>query len=496
MAKLYVFGIGGTGSRVIKAMTMMFASGVKLPNNFDVVVPIIIDPDSGNGNLTQTKEILRDYRAIRSKIKNPDDFYQQDIQSVNDLLGQGGNGKNDFELTLSGTQQNTFGSYIGVNSMSFDVNTGSDDQNFTKLLYSSENLQANLNVGFKGNPNMGSVVLNQIIRSQDFLDFCQTFSQGDAIFIINSIFGGTGAAGFPLLLKNLRNNPIIPNAQYINPSEMGDITYLPYFSLQQPTNGFLTVNPGTFDEKAKVALDYYNQTIIGGNQVNAIYFVGNQNNRGLENYAEGTSAQCNKAHFLELAGALAIYDFCQNYPLNNPNNTIVKEFGVQSNNIGAGINLDDLDPAHTKILAEPFVKYRLFTQYLNKGLDRAIRSCRWTNDQMKLVPKRQKTLLNKDFFERSSDFALVKKMNKAFDDWIHEMQDNKPSFIPFNKVESHNIFELRNGKTPKRNPSCKSIDIENARLVTDSSIRLDEMTMLFKMFSKSLELTCKHNNII
>lgn len=494
MSKLYVFGIGGTGSRVIKAMTMMFAAGVKLPNNFDVVVPIIIDPDSGNGNLTQTKDILKDYCSIRSKIKNPDDFYQQDIQSVADLLKQNSNGRNAFELALSGTQQNTFGEYIGVNSMSFNAAAGSDDQNFAKLLYSTDNLQANLNVGFKGNPNMGSVVLNQIIQSPDFLSFCQTFNQGDAIFIINSIFGGTGAAGFPLLLKNLRSNTNIQKAQYINNCEIGDITYLPYFSLQQPSEGFATVNPGTFDEKAKVALDYYNQTIIGGNQVNAIYFIGNQSNRSIENYAEGTSAQCNNAHFLELAGALAIFDFCQNHPLNN-GNTIVKEFGVQSDNTQAGINLDDLDPGHTRILASPLVKYRLFTQYLTKGLDRAINSCRWTNDRMKLVPKRQKSPLNKNFFD-SADFALVKRMNTAFDGWIDEMQDNKPSFTPFNKVDSHNIFELRNGKKPLHNPSCKRIDIENARLVTKPSIRENEMTLLFKMFSQSLESTCNYNNII
>ncbi len=494
MPKLYVFGIGGTGSRVIKAMTMMFAAGVKLPNNFDVVVPIIIDPDSGNGNLTQTKDVLKDYCAIRGKIQNPNDFYQQDIKSVGDLLGQIGNGRNLFELTLNRTQQNTFGQYIDVNAMSFNAANGADDQNFTKLLYSSDNLQANLNVGFKGNPNMGAVVLNQIIQSQDFRNFCQTFNQGDAVFIINSIFGGTGAAGFPLLLKNLRNNPNIPNAQLINPCEIGDITYLPYFSLQQPTGGFSTVNPSTFDEKAKVALDYYNQTIIGGNQVNAIYFIGNQGNRSIEKYSEGTGTQCNDANFLELAGALAIYDFCQNHPLNNAN-TIVKEFGVQTNNVAAGINLDDLDPIHTNILAKPLVKFRLFTQYLNKGLDRAIKDCRWANDQMKLVPKRQKSPLNKGFFQ-SSDFDLVRKMNAAFDGWINEMRNNKPSFVPFNNVEAHSVFELRNGKRPKHKPSCKSIDIENARLVTNADIRVNEMTLLFKMFSMSIESACNYHNII
>ena len=56
MAKLYVFGIGGTGSRVIKALTMLLASGVKLNNGFDTVIPIIIDPDTANGDLNKTAD--------------------------------------------------------------------------------------------------------------------------------------------------------------------------------------------------------------------------------------------------------------------------------------------------------------------------------------------------------------------------------------------------------------------------------------------------------
>lgn len=31
MSKLYVFAIGGTGSRVLKALTMLMATGVKVP---------------------------------------------------------------------------------------------------------------------------------------------------------------------------------------------------------------------------------------------------------------------------------------------------------------------------------------------------------------------------------------------------------------------------------------------------------------------------------
>ena len=42
MSKIYIFGIGGTGSRVIKSLTMLLASGVQMDS--DAIVPIIIDP--------------------------------------------------------------------------------------------------------------------------------------------------------------------------------------------------------------------------------------------------------------------------------------------------------------------------------------------------------------------------------------------------------------------------------------------------------------------
>ena len=56
MSKLYVFAIGGTGSRVLKALTMLMASGVNVP--VDKIVPIIIDPDAAGGNKTDTVNIM------------------------------------------------------------------------------------------------------------------------------------------------------------------------------------------------------------------------------------------------------------------------------------------------------------------------------------------------------------------------------------------------------------------------------------------------------
>ena len=47
--KLYIFGIGGTGSRVLKSLVMLAASGVDI--EADAIVPIVIDPDFANAEV-------------------------------------------------------------------------------------------------------------------------------------------------------------------------------------------------------------------------------------------------------------------------------------------------------------------------------------------------------------------------------------------------------------------------------------------------------------
>ena len=60
MPKLFVFAIGGTGSRVLKALTFLLASGVQLKNT-DEVIPIVLDTHANNDDLLRTKDLLREY---------------------------------------------------------------------------------------------------------------------------------------------------------------------------------------------------------------------------------------------------------------------------------------------------------------------------------------------------------------------------------------------------------------------------------------------------
>ena len=81
MSRLFIFGIGGTGARVIKALTFLLSTGVDIKAT--EIVPILLDPDSGNGDLQRAEEALKNYQRIRKAVKesiktNQIDFFKAD----------------------------------------------------------------------------------------------------------------------------------------------------------------------------------------------------------------------------------------------------------------------------------------------------------------------------------------------------------------------------------------------------------------------------------
>ena len=59
MSKLYVFAIGGTGSRVLRSLTMLAASGADIQAT--EIAPVIIDPDVSNADLTRAVTLMNRY---------------------------------------------------------------------------------------------------------------------------------------------------------------------------------------------------------------------------------------------------------------------------------------------------------------------------------------------------------------------------------------------------------------------------------------------------
>ena len=409
MAKLYVFGIGGTGSRVLRSLTMLLASGVDT-NGYDIV-PIIIDPDCANGNLTDNVSLLDSYVTIREKLSftqgNNNKFFSTKIEKI----------LQNFTMPIDKTDSLKFHEFIDLSGMKDRAN-----QAMTRMLFSDDNLNSDMNVGFKGNPNIGSVILNQLPASTAFQNFAQSFQSGDKIFIISSIFGGTGASGFPLLLKTLRTDKKIPNNAAINDAQIGAITVLPYFKLGKDDNS--SIDSATFISKTKSALAYYERNIANTQQINALYFIGENDCNTYDNI-EGGSGQKNKAHAIEFFSATAVLDFARNSY--TPTDHYYYELGI--NDVNGAITLNNLCFGLADLIRRPLTQFALTAYGLQKDFPFL---------KSKSLAKNTDIGLNEHFYT-STFVSQVRKFTDAFKVWLDEMRDN---------VISLNLFDLDNSSSP------------------------------------------------
>jgi hypothetical protein len=449
MAKLFIFGIGGTGSRVVKSLTFLLGAGVKI--NATEIIPIIIDPDRANGDMNRTIDILKNYQRVRAKsFSDRPGFFNAKISTLNELVDTNQKEKlavPDFKFELDGVQNEKFSDFIDYN------NLDSTNKALTTLLFSEENLDADMEVGFKGNPNIGSVVLNQLKDADIFKHFASNFEENDRIFIVSSIFGGTGAAGFPLILKNIRNAPeSLSNFAFLRKAKIGAITILPYFGVAPDANS--KIDKSTFISKTKAALNYYGRNVSGNKSLNALYYIGDRDTRDYDN-KEGAADQRNDAHFVEVAAALSIIDFmsihdelleCESN--GRARSPIYKEFGVKEDS--QDLNFAQLGPLSKERILKPLTQYKLMYMYLRDKLEDTVDKYPWSNNG--------KIKIDKNFVSQPFYNDYLAKYNKAFADWLQELKRNKISFTPFKlDTADKNVFYLLNSIEPVKsfNPLAK-----------------------------------------
>ena len=413
MSKLYVFGIGGTGSRVLRSFTMMLAAGVKIGAN--EIVPIIIDPDVSNADLTRTVTLMNTYRAVRSELQFSDEdenmFFRKELSQV---LG-------NYTLRIHDTDDKTFQQFIDLPSMD------KANKAMMKILFSDKNLNSSMDVGFKGNPNIGSVVLNQIAKSVDFEDFANSFEVDDKIFIISSIFGGTGASGFPLLLKTLRTGDSFSNHDLINNAEIGAITILPYFKLK--SDDASEIDSSTFISKTKSALAYYENNISKNGSIDALYYLADDITNTYDNH-EGGTAQENDAHLIEFLAATAIVDFSnKQHP-----NTVNKELGLKD--IEDVVSFNSFYDTQKHLLFAPLTQFILMTNCLDNKFDYFSSTAFNANNG------------NFEDLYDSTFMSELRNLLVKYYEWLKEMKGNKRSLDLFNLNTGDKPFELVTGVNP------------------------------------------------
>ncbi|MDR0603769.1 MAG: hypothetical protein LBG80_05640 [Bacteroidales bacterium] len=435
MAKLYVFGIGGTGSRVLKSLTMLMAAGVKVQDAKGIpceIVPIVIDPDHAAADLTRTVKLMQDYKKVYDRIDHnssaSNTFFGTKINM--DIIPS-------VRIPLENTLDIDFKEYIGLSLMKDDNGNPNANYALASMLFSQKNLDAKMDVGFKGNPNIGSVVLNQFALSKEFRDFAASFGQNDRIFIISSIFGGTGASGFPLLLKKIRaiSQEIAGNNNVKN-SVIGAVSVLPYFDVKP--SGESDIDSSTFVSKTKAALSYYDRNM---REANILYYIGDCVSKQYEN-SEGGTTQRNEAHFVELAAALALVDFAAQSNLRTieatPDPTIYKEFGVRE--ATDQIIFGTLDGKTNHKIKKPLTAFTLFCKYLNEQI--------WSSKSQPWAKDRgfDDNFLNGAFFQTE-----LSDIKTAYLEWLTEMSNNYRAFAPYDlREKKDDVYSMIKGERPAR----------------------------------------------
>ena len=421
MAKLYVFAIGGTGSRVLRSLTMLAAAGVDIQAN--EIVPVIIDPDASNADLTRTVTLMNRYSTIRKGIdfhdKNETTFFRPEISEA----------VQNYSLHIKDTEDRRFDQFIEYASLS------TENKAMMSMLFSEKNLAAQMQVGFKGNPNIGSVVLNQMVSAPEFTEFANSFAEGDKIFIISSIFGGTGASGFPLLLKTLRDqNATFPNHSIINKAEIGAITILPYFKLQPSDES--EIDSSTFISKARSALAYYETNVVGNNSINALYYLADDGDIYENN--DGGCQQQNPANIIEFIAATAAINFMNN---DFRDRHVNLEFGIRDIDDNDAVTFGKFYPETEGLLVKPLTQMTLMANCIQQG-----------TSQYNFVTSSDlvanETICAKEKLYSTQFFTELKSFLQTYKGWLNELSKTKRYLNLFNLECGDKPFELVTDRPP------------------------------------------------
>lgn len=426
--KIFVFAIGGTGSRVLKSLAMQLAAGIvpKDPVNEEPydIVPIIIDPHNENKDVKECKDILANYRRIRQDIYGSslksEGFYATRIRTLKEV-GAADNTDSElideFFFPISDITCDNFRNYVGVSDSLVPDNI----KIFTKMLYSEDELSTTMQHGFYGQPNLGTVALGAFKSSDYYTVLRRAFRPGDKLFFIGSIFGGTGAAGLPMLISSVRQNTEI-NSDFAK-APIGALVVMPYFSIEEDENS--KIKQSDFTLKTKTALRYYKNDLDP--YVNCMYYLADLlGTKHIKNDKGDGGQQENKAHIAEVIGALAIFNFASmkfdpSLTVKEDNKRVVasnpQTFQFSILTPDREIDFTKLDTKTNRLIMRPMMKYQMYDRFIFDGF--------------------LEHNLSDSFAKGKLDMACVTRDMKTFSDyyrkWLYELasEENGHSFIPF-----------------------------------------------------------------
>lgn len=230
-----LIGVGGTGAKVVEAATVAFWAGAG-PRDVSLA---FVDQDGGNGNVARSIALLRAAERFRSLWWNESRADSLSARDANGTLGSA--------VIRSLTPADPLWTPHAADATLAEILHADavqrEDPQLRALMDSlftpgpREQGMA-LTVGYRGHAHIGSAAfLSGLKDDQPFwsalMELLQRARGGQEvrIFLAGSVFGGTGAAGFPTLARKLRQLAQAADGAKIR---LGGALMLPYFGFNRP----------------------------------------------------------------------------------------------------------------------------------------------------------------------------------------------------------------------------------------------------------------------
>ncbi len=303
--KNFIIGIGGTGAKCLEHLLHSCAAGLG-PDQLWVGM---VDQDEANGNVSRTKILLSKYINLHNSLRNEG---QNDLGKDSKLLKTHITSNADSVwLPLKGADP-SLEEVIKYELLKPEV------QGLIDCLYDSSEQKQSLSEGFRARPNIGAAAMLATTANEDDAFWSQIYKAIDSarggeevrVFIISSIFGGTGASGFPNIARRIKT--IQKERNVTSNFYLGGALMLPYFTYNVPDQnmeGEIFAKPEEFLDQTKGALDYYSNLFKHNKIFDQVYVTGWDPLSKLPNFKMGGNLQNNPPLFPELYAALGALKF-------------------------------------------------------------------------------------------------------------------------------------------------------------------------------------------
>lgn len=322
----YVIVSGGTGSMCARTIVFLLAA-MKAKKGMDGRLYIrVVDMDKKSDASAACKKLIEDYESLRKQtnvasnggLKLPD--IVMDVWDFTDAVKK--------KVEKSGIK---LSEEAALSLKTFFLSENYDKKNAMLLntFFDAEEQNANLDKGFYGHPNIGSVVFNLVkdsflerdsgeAKSEFMLNFYSDLKKCKddekvPVYLFGSLFGGTGASVIPNMIDILQSitDPEKEQSSWGNKLRIGAAMMMPYFKLPDKKNEEgegLSPDYTKFFSQTKAALQYYGEFKIA-DKLESLLLLGQEELCNTSEVFSSGEKQYQHFHILLLAAAAAALRF-------------------------------------------------------------------------------------------------------------------------------------------------------------------------------------------